>query len=135
MKTPNVSEMYWFFLKNAGLEIARVRGRGSEISPLLSHFRSLALALSSLVFFKTSKFQTRFRIHFLVNSLYVKRIVIILIFQIYYTITNKLMKRIKWLISAEFQAIWVFMVTTKQVWLQTLQFSSKKRNSKFLLQI
>ena len=33
-------------LKNARLEIARVRGRGSEISPSLSHSRSLALALS-----------------------------------------------------------------------------------------
>ena len=55
MKTPNVSEI------NARLEIARVRGRGSEISPSLSHSRSLALAFSSLAFFKTSIFHTRLR--------------------------------------------------------------------------
>ena len=33
-------------LKNAKLENTRVRGRGSEISPSLSHSRSLALALT-----------------------------------------------------------------------------------------
>ena len=40
-----------------------MRGRGSEISPSLSYSRplALALALSSLAFFKTSKFQARFR--------------------------------------------------------------------------
>ena len=61
MKTPNVDE--FIPLKNARLEIARVRGRGSEISPSLSYSRplALALALSSLAFFKTSKFQARFR--------------------------------------------------------------------------
>ena len=45
MKTPNVFENL-DLLKNARLEIARVQGRGSEISPSLSHSRSLALALS-----------------------------------------------------------------------------------------
>ena len=45
MKTSNVSEFYWF-LKNVRLENAKVGGRGSEISPSLSHTRSLALALS-----------------------------------------------------------------------------------------
>ena len=48
-------------LKNLRLKIARVRGQRSEISPSLSHSRSLSLAFSSLAFFKTSKFQTRLR--------------------------------------------------------------------------
>ena len=59
MKTPIISE--FIVLKNARLQIARVRVRESEISPSLSHSRSLDLALSSLAFFKTSEFQTRLR--------------------------------------------------------------------------
>ena len=51
----NVSEIYWFYKTR---EIERVRGRESDISPSLSHSRSLALALSSLAFFKTGRFQT-----------------------------------------------------------------------------
>ena len=55
MKTSNVFQT----VKLTGLkEIARVRGRGSKISPSLSHSRFLAprtLAFSSLASFKTSK--------------------------------------------------------------------------------
>ena len=45
MKTSNVSEIYWFE-KNARLENARVRGRGSESATAKEKSPSLAPALS-----------------------------------------------------------------------------------------
>ena len=57
MKTPTCLKFRPF--QNVRLEIARVRGGGSKISPSLSH--SHTLAFLSLVFFKTSIFQTLLR--------------------------------------------------------------------------
>ena len=61
METSNVSEIYWFLKKCEAREreSARVRERECDSEGEISHPRPCTLAISSLAFFKWSKFHTR----------------------------------------------------------------------------
>ena len=68
MKTSNVSDL--MVLKNARLENARVRGRGSESATAREKSLPRILAISNLAVFKRSKFRHGWSFHVKTSRFY-----------------------------------------------------------------